>query len=474
MTSVPHIPPQASLTFLGAARTVTGSKFLVESGRTSVLVDCGLFQGERVWRRRNWAPLQVDPAKLDAVVLTHAHLDHSGYLPVLVRDGFSGPVMCTPETAELVEIVLRDAAHLAEEDAQQANVGGWSRHSPALPLYDSGDAEKAISLLTPVDHGTRTTLPGDIGLELRSAGHILGSAFAQLEVAGVRLLVSGDMGRPGHPLLLPPEQPPDSDVVLVESTYGNRLHQDEDDGQLAEAITRTLGRGGVVLMPAFAVDRTFVLLMTLARLETEGRIPSVPVYVDSPMALRALEVYKKAIREGDPQVRPEVTMASTQYRPSRLKLMPGREESEKLNRPDKPCIVVSASGMATGGRVLHHLKYQLPNPRNSVVLTGFQVPGTRGRALADGARQIKIHGRYIPVRAEVHATTAYSAHADAAQLVEWLSAMKPPDTVYVVHGEEDASWALAGRIADELGWNAVVPRYLERVRLTRGDAPASR
>jgi metallo-beta-lactamase family protein len=474
MTSVPHIPPQASLTFLGAARTVTGSKFLVESGRTSVLVDCGLFQGERVWRRRNWAPLQVDPAKLDAVVLTHAHLDHSGYLPVLVRDGFSGPVMCTPETAELVEIVLRDAAHLAEEDAQQANVGGWSRHSPALPLYDSGDAEKAISLLTPVDHGTRTTLPGDIGLELRSAGHILGSAFAQLEVAGVRLLVSGDMGRPGHPLLLPPEQPPDSDVVLVESTYGNRLHQDEDDGQLAEAITRTLGRGGVVLMPAFAVDRTFVLLMTLARLETEGRIPSVPVYVDSPMALRALEVYKKAIREGDPQVRPEVTMASTQYRPSRLKLMPGREESEKLNRPDKPCIVVSASGMATGGRVLHHLKYQLPNPRNSVVLTGFQVPGTRGRALADGARQIKIHGRYIPVRAEVHATTAYSAHADAAQLVEWLSAMKPPDTVYVVHGEEDASWALAGRIADELGWNAVVPRYLERVRLTRGDTPASR
>jgi metallo-beta-lactamase family protein len=474
MTSVPDIPAHASLTFLGAARTVTGSKFLVESGRTRVMVDCGMFQGERVWRRRNWAPLQVDPAKVDAVVLTHAHLDHCGYLPVLVRNGFSGPVVCTPETAELAGIVLRDAAHLAEEDARQANVGGWSKHRPALPLYDSGDAEKALSLLTPVDHATRTTLPGDIGLELRSAGHILGSAFAQLEVAGVRLLVSGDMGRPGHPLLLPPEQPADADVVLVESTYGDRLHQHEDDAPLAEAITRTLGRGGVVLMPAFAVDRTFVLLMTLARLETEGRIPSVPVYVDSPMALRALEVYKTAIREGDPQLRPEVTMASTRYRPSRLKLMPSREESEKLNRPGKPCIIISASGMATGGRVLHHLKHQLPNPRNSVVLTGFQVPGTRGRALMDGAKQIKIHGRYIPVRAEVHATTAYSVHADAAQLVEWLSPMKPPDTVYVVHGEEDASWALAGRIAEELGWNAVVPRYLERVRLTRGDAPASR
>jgi metallo-beta-lactamase family protein len=470
MTSVPDMPAQASLTFLGAARTVTGSKFLVESGRTRVMVDCGLFQGERLWRRRNWAPLEVDPAKVDAVVLTHAHLDHCGYLPLLVRNGFSGPAVCTPETAELAAIVLRDSAHLAEEDARQANIGGYSKHRPALPLYDSGDAEKAISLLTPVDHGTPTTLPGDIGLELRSAGHILGSAFAQLEVAGVRLLVSGDMGRPGHPLLLPPQQPSDADVVLVESTYGDRLHQHEDDTLLAEAITRTLGRGGVVLMPAFAVDRTFVLLMTLARLESEGRIPSVPVYVDSPMALRAFEVYKKAIREHDPQVRPEVTMASAEYRPTHLKLMPSREESEKLNRPGKPCIIVSASGMATGGRVLHHLKHQLPNPRNSVVLTGFQVPGTRGRALADGAQQVKIHGRYIPVRAEVHATTAYSAHADAAQLVEWLSPLRPPDTAYVVHGEEDSARALADRLADELGWNAVVPRYLERVRLTRGYA----
>ena len=466
MPSVPQTPDPASLTFLGAARTVTGSKFLIESDGTRVMVDCGMFQGEKVWRQRNWEPLTVDPARTDAVVLTHAHLDHCGYLPVLVRDGFNGPVLCTPETAKLAAIVLRDAAHLAEEDAEHANLTGYSKHRPALPLFDDEDAEKAISLITPVDHDVATTLPGDIGLTLRSAGHILGSAYAELDVAGVRLLVSGDMGRPGHPLLLPPESPRDSDVVVVESTYGDRVHEEHGDEVLADAITRTIGRGGVVLMPAFAVDRTFVLLMTLARLETEGRIPQVPVYVDSPMALRALDVYKEAIAAHDPQLRPEVTMASTSYRPSHLKLMPSRQESEKLNRPGKPCIIVSASGMATGGRVLHHLAHQLPNGRDTVILTGFQVPGTRGHALAEGERQIKIHGRYIPVRAEVCATNAYSAHADAEQMVAWLSGMKPPDTAYVVHGEEQAARALADRLADELGWNAVVPRYLERVRLT--------
>ncbi len=454
-----------SLTFLGAARTVTGSKFLVDTEELRVMVDCGLFQGERLWRRRNWEPLTVDPARVDAVVITHAHLDHSGYLPLLVRNGFNGPAYCTPETAELAAIILRDSARIAESDAAFADVRGYSRHQPALPLYDSGDAEKAVALLTTVEHDTPTVIGGEVGLELRSAGHILGSAYAELDVGGSRLLVSGDIGRPGHPLLLPPEKPHDAETVVVESTYGNRLHEAEDDDVLADAITRTVGRDGVVLMPAFAVDRTFMLLMILARLETEGRIPSVPVYVDSPMALRALEVYKKAIAEHDPQLRPEVTMASTQYRPTRLKLAPAVEESEKLNRPGKPCIIVTASGMLTGGRVLHHLTHQLPNPRNSVILTGFQVPGTRGRALADGEKQIKIHGRYIPVRAEIHVTNAYSAHADAEQMVQWLSAMKPPDTAYVVHGEEAAARALADRLADELGWNAAVPRYLERVRL---------
>ncbi len=454
-----------SLTFLGAARTVTGSKFLLDTEELRVMVDCGLFQGERLWRRRNWVQLTVDAAKVDAVVITHAHLDHSGYLPLLVKNGFNGPAYCTPETAELAAIILRDSAHIAESDAAHADAGGYSKHKPARPLYDSGDAEKAIGLLTTVEHDTPTMIGGKIRLELRSAGHILGSAYAEVDVGGSRLLVSGDIGRPGHPLLLPPEPPDDAETVVVESTYGDRLHEAEDDDLLSDAITRTVERGGVVLMPAFAVDRTFVLLMTLARLETEGRIPSVPVHVDSPMALRALEVYKKAIAEHDRQLRPEVTMASAEYRPTRLKLAPSVVESEKLNRPTKPCIIVTASGMLTGGRVLHHLTYQLPNARNSVILTGFQVPGTRGRALADGEKQIKIHGRYIPVRAEIHVTNAYSAHADAEQMVQWLSAMKPPDTAYVVHGEESAARALAARLADDLGWNAVVPRYLERVCL---------
>ncbi len=454
-----------SLRFLGAAGTVTGSKFLVDTERFRVMVDCGLFQGERLWRRRNWEPLAVDPAQVDAVVITHAHLDHSGYLPLLVKNGFTGPAYCTPETAELAAIILRDSAHIAESDAAYAEVRGYSKHKPPLPLYDSGDAEKAIALLTAVEHDTPTMIGEEVGLELRSAGHILGSAYAELDVGGSRLLVSGDVGRPGHPLLLPPETPRDAETVVVESTYGNRLHEPEDDDLLADAITRTVARDGVVLMPAFAVDRTFVLLMILARLETEGRIPSVPVYVDSPMALRALEVYKKAIAEHDPQLRPEVTMASTRYRPARLKLAPTVEESEKLNRSGKPCIIVTASGMLTGGRVLHHLAARLPNVRDSVILTGFQVPGTRGRALADGEKQVKIHGRYVPVRAEVHVTNAYSAHADAEQMVQWLSTMKRPDTAYVVHGEEEAARALAARLAGDLGWNAVVPRYLERVRL---------
>ncbi len=454
-----------SLTFLGAARTVTGSKFLVDTEEFRVMVDCGLFQGERLWRRRNWEPLAVDPAKVDAVVITHAHLDHSGYLPLLVRNGFNGPAYCTPDTADLAAIILRDSAHIAESEAVHAGERGYSKHKPALPLYDSRDAEKAIALLTTVEHDTPIMIGGEVGLELRSAGHILGSAYAELDVGGSRLLVSGDIGRPGHPLLLPPQAPHDADTVVVESTYGDRLHEAEDDDLLADVITRTVGRGGVVLMPAFAVDRTFVLLMILARLEAEGRIPSVPVHVDSPMALRALEVYTSAIAEHDHQLRPEVTMASTQYRPSQLRLAPSAMESEKLNRPGEACIIVTASGMLTGGRVLHHLVHQLPSARNSVILTGFQVPGTRGRALVDGEKQIKIHGRYVPVRAEIHMTNAYSAHADAEQMVQWLSAMKPPDTAYVVHGEEDSARALATRLADELGWNAVVPRYLERVRL---------
>lgn len=459
-------PGHPALTFLGAAGTVTGSKFLLDAGGARTMVDCGLFQGERAWRRRNWEPLPVDASAVDAVVLTHAHLDHCGYLPLLVRNGFSGPAYCTSGTARLAAIVLRDAAYLQESEARFANEAGFSKHHPALPLFDSADAERAIGLLRVVEHGRVSTLPGGVTLDLRSAGHILGSSFARLDLGGTRVLVSGDLGRPGHPLLLPPEPPGDADVVLVESTYGDRLHEPSGDEVLADAITRTARRGGVVLLPAFAVDRTPVLLMALARLEEAGRIPRLPVYVDSPMALRALEVYRDAIEARDPQLRPELDTGTHLLAPRHLRLMPGREQSERLNAPDEPCVVISASGMATGGRVLHHLRHQLPNPRNTVVLTGFQVPGTRGRLLADGARQLKMHGHHVPVRAEVVSVNGYSAHADAAQLVAWLSTMREPDTAYVVHGEPSAAQALARRLAEDLGWNAVVPEHLERVLLS--------
>ncbi|GAA3822261.1 MBL fold metallo-hydrolase RNA specificity domain-containing protein [Cellulomonas soli] len=456
-----------TLTFLGAAGTVTGSKFLFDTGGARLLVDCGMFQGEQVWRRRNWEPSPVDPASIDAVVLTHAHLDHCGWLPVLARDGFTGPVLCTPDTARLAAIVMRDAAHVQEADAEHAETHGFSKHSPALPLYRADDAERAVALLHPVDGPA--PLPGGASVRLRSAGHILGSAFAELDLSGTRVMVSGDVGRPGHALLLPPQTPADADVVLVESTYGGRTHDDDAHESLVRAITTTAHRGGTVLIPAFAVDRTAVLLLTLAALEREERIPHLPVYVDSPMALRALEVYRDAIARHDPQIRPEIGTAEHLFAPRHLQLMSTREESEQLNRPDRTCIVISASGMATGGRVLHHLAAQLPDRRNTVVLTGFQVPGTRGWALAEGARQIKIHGRYVPVEADVVVAGGFSAHADADQLVAWLRAMAAPETAYVVHGEQSAADTFARRLGDELGWNAVVPRHHEKVLLPAAD-----
>jgi len=455
-------PERPSLTFLGAARTVTGSKFLLDAAGARVLLDCGLYQGARELRRRNWEDLPFDPARLDAIVLTHAHLDHSGALPLLVRRGFSGQVICTPSTARLATIVLRDAAHLQEEEAGYANQMGFSTPTPALPLFDGADAEKAVRLLHPVPHDEPVELPGGTGLTLRPAGHILGSAFAELDVEGVRLLVSGDLGRSVHPLLLPPASPRPSDVVVVESTYGDRRHEETTDEDLAAAVRRTIARGGTCLLPAFAVDRTPVVLMTLARLQDEGRIPDVPVYVDSPMALHALEVYRDAVSRGDSEVRPQVVAGGMRL-PRDLRLVPDAEGSARLNRPRHPGIIVSASGMATGGRVLHHLAEQLPQARNSVVLTGFQVPGTRGRALADGAGSVKIHGRYVAVRAEICTVRGLSAHADAEEMLRWLSEIDP-GTAYVVHGEVEAAEALARRLEGR-GWLAVVPRYQERIRL---------
>ena len=454
----------ATLTFLGATGTVTGSKFLLQTDGHRVLVDAGLFQGVRELRRRNWAPFPVDPSEIDGAVLTHAHLDHCGYLPALVRQGFEGPVVCTEGTAELAAIVLKDSAHLQEEDARYAADKGFSKHAQPRPLYNTADVARALPMLQPVDFGRTVEVCPGVEVTLQPAGHILGSASAVLDVVGHRITFSGDLGRPGHPLLRPPPRPPESETIVVESTYGNRDHVEGEIDQFAEVVNRTIERGGAVLIPAFAVDRTEIVLVALDRLMNTGRIPQVPVYVDSPMALRALGVYRQALAVGNPELRTDLEPGVLDPRDVQEAHTP--QQSMALNRPGKPCIIVSASGMATGGRVVHHLRHLLPDRENSVVLVGFQAAGTRGRDLVEGATEVKMHGRYVPVHAEIVQIDGFSVHADADEILGWLaSAPSPPKVVYVVHGEPESSAALAARVRSELGWLAVVPHDGERVRL---------
>ncbi|MBK5307153.1 MAG: MBL fold metallo-hydrolase [Frankiaceae bacterium] len=455
----------AALTFLGGAGTVTGSKTLLSVGAQEVLVDCGLFQGGHDLRRRNWDDLGVAPGRIGAVLLTHAHLDHCGYVPKLCSDGFLGPVLATRATARLVEVVLLDSAHLLEEEAQHAAAHGWSKHSLPRPLYTSEDAQNAVGRLTAVPFDTSVEVAAAIRGTWRPAGHILGSATVHVEIeGGASILFSGDLGRQGHPLLKAPAAPPAADVVVVESTYGQRKHQRRDPARLADAINRTVARGGSVLIPAFAVDRTEVLLCALKELVEGGAIPRVPVFVDSPMALRALGIYREALDRQDPDVR---SLADDPFDLTHLQALTSVEQSMTVNSPRYPSIVISASGMASGGRVLHHLKHQLPDPRNTVVLVGFQAAGTRGRALQEGARLVKIHGHYVPVRAEVVDLEEYSVHADADDVLAWLGSMPAaPSSCFVTHGEPDASAALRERIEAELGWLAVVPRSGERVLCT--------
>lgn len=456
----------SSVTFLGGAGTVTGSKYLFASGGTQVLVDCGLFQGLAPLRRRNWQPPPLELDRLAAVVLTHAHLDHCGYLPVLVKAGWRGPVYATDGTAKLAAIVLADSAHLMMEEAAHANKYGWSKHQPALPLYDDHDAARATELLRTVDFGQTVAAADGVRVTLGRAGHILGSAWAFLEFteAARTAVVSGDLGRPGHHVLRPPEPRPACDVLLLESTYGARERHDEDATKLfARTIRRTIGRGGSVLIPAFAVDRTEVLLIELTELVRAGAIPSAPVLVDSPMALASLRVYRDAIARLRPEVRPDLGGRTDPFDPGNLAELHTVEESMTANNPRLPSIIISASGMATGGRVLHHMKHLLPDRRNTVIVVGFAAAGTRARQLVTGARELKIHGRYVPVRAEVEVLDAFSAHADAGELVDWAVTAPAPDAAYLVHGEPDAARTLAARLRDEHDWNAIVPRDGERV-----------
>ena len=466
-------PTVPVLTFLGATRTVTGSRFLIDTEAARILVDCGLYQGVKELRLRNWEPFPVEPASLDAVVLTHAHVDHCGYVPALARLGFEGPVYATPDTVELVGIVLPDSGHLMEEEAAYANRRGYSKHRPAKPLYTKSEAEASLGLFESLPFGETREIAEGVSVTLRPSGHILGAASVLLELRngtdGRRLLFSGDLGRDAHPLLVPPDPIGGVDVVVMESTYGDRLHDDAGALEaLAAAIRRTAARGGTVVIPAFAVDRTEVVLFRIRELLEAGLIPELPVFVDSPMALSALRVYRRALAEGRPDVRPELRTGETGDVLGTGEVREARdvEASKAIDRHDFPSIVISASGMATGGRVLHHLTRRLPDPRNTIVLVGFQAVQTRGRMLAEGAREIKMLGRYVPVRAEIVTLPSFSVHADREELVAWLrTATSPPEHVYLVHGEARAAAKLAGSIADELGWVAVVPTLGERVRL---------
>jgi metallo-beta-lactamase family protein len=454
-----------TLSFYGAAGTVTGSRFLVATPESKVLVDAGLFQGLRQLRRRNWDPVPFDAAELDAVVVSHAHLDHTGYLPALGRSGLAAPIIATPDTARLAELVLRDSAKLQEEDAAYAASKGFSKHKIPKPLYDGRDVDRVLPLFEPADFDEERALGTSLTTRLRPAGHILGSASVLLESPLGSIVFSGDLGRNHHPLLRPPQPPPSVDTLVIESTYGDRRHPASGVEQLADVVRRTIGRGGVVVIPAFAVDRTEVLLVALGELISSGQVPQVPVFLDSPMALKVLDIYRDALREGRRDLRQGVEglLDVAGLREARTSL-----ESKELNDPASPCIIISASGMAAGGRVVHHLKHLLPQERNSVVLVGYQAVGTRGRDLVEGAAALKMHGRYIPVRAEVTQIDGFSVHADGDELLEWASSMvEPPTTTYVVHGEAAASAELARRFRQELRWNAVVPRDGETVRIER-------
>ena len=458
------------LRFLGAAGTVTGSRFVIDTERARVLVDCGLFQGLKALRLRNWEPFPVAPDSIDAVALTHAHVDHVGYLPALCRDGFRGPVVASTGTAALAEIVLPDCGHLQEEEARYANRRGFSKHHPALPLFTEADAHRAVRQLTPAEFGDEVEVAPGVHVEFRPAGHILGSSVLRVRLADHddRVVVfSGDLGRSHHPVLRAPGPIGPADVVVVESTYGNRLHDETGGLELFRAtIAATLRRGGTVLIPAFAVDRTEVVLFHLREMVAAGELPSVPVFVDSPMALAALRAYRSAIERGAADIDIGTDLVGDPFDPGRLEEIREVEESKALAEIDFPSIIVSASGMATGGRVLHHLARLLPDRRNAVILPGYQAAGTRGRMLADGAREIKMLGRYVKVRAEVVQLGSFSIHADQRELVEWVaSASPPPGAVYVVHGEGESSAELHRIIDEELDLACVVPRHLERVRL---------
>lgn len=450
-----------TLTFLGATGTVTGSKYLLTVDTQNILIDCGLFQGLKQLRLKNREEFPLSPKRIDAVVLTHAHIDHSGYLPLLVKNGFRGRIYCTAATRDLCGILLPDAGHLQEEEAHYANKHGFSKHRRALPLFTQKDALRALKHLQPVAFGEQVPLGKDVSFQLLPAGHILGAAIVAVTMKDRRLVFSGDLGRQNDPIMHAPAAPGAADFLVVESTYGNRLHAPGDAQKMLGAhLKRALNRGGVVVIPSFAVGRTQLLLHYLARLKQRKAIPDVPIFLNSPMAINATRIYRHYRTEH--RLTPDECQAACGV----AKMVNTADESRALNLRRGPMIIVSASGMATGGRVLHHLKAFAPDPRNMVLFAGFQAAATRGATLLGGADAVKIHGQYVPVRAEVVSMDSLSAHADYSEILTWLHTFpQPPKKTFITHGEPAAADELRRRIQETLGWSCEIPDYLDSVTL---------
>lgn len=463
------------LTFLGATQTVTGSKFLLETKDRRILLDCGLFQGPKDLRLRNWEAPPVDPKSVDAIILTHAHIDHTGYLPRFVAQGYNGPVYATPATVDLARILLPDAAHLQEEEARYRNKHQLSKHRPALPLYTLDHAIAALELLRPVRYGELLGLSKTLGFRLMPAGHILGSSFVLFTESGdpmeKTVLFTGDIGRYGQPIIFDPTDVDGADYLILEATYGNRLHSDKNGQsgkeQLRDVVNATARRGGTVLIPSFAIGRAQELLYILRELELENQIPVLPVYVDSPMAVDAVDIFRRHVEEHDVEMAQLERSGASALYTQRVHFARTVEESKAINDHHFPSIIISANGMATGGRILHHLIQRLPEERNSIVFVGFQAYGTRGRLLSEGARQIRIFGVDYPVRSQVHVIDSFSAHGDYSEILRWLSGFKrAPGKTFLVHGEARAIEGMRDHITSTYKvWKVEVPSYLQSFEL---------
>jgi metallo-beta-lactamase family protein len=461
----------ATLQFLGAAGTVTGSKYVLEAGGERLMIDCGLFQGEKELRLRNWSALAVKPSTIHWVVLTHAHLDHTGYLPRLIKDGFRGEIHATPATVDLARLVLPDSGHLQEEDAEYANFKGYSKHKPALPLYTYEEAVKSLEALRPIDESKPLELSQHFSLKFYGAGHILGARSIEVTVRenglARKVLFSGDLGRYEQLIIREPAMPDGADYLLVESTYGDRLHPADDyRARLSKIVESTAARGGTVLIPSFAVGRTQELLYVIRELMEKGAMHAIPVHVDSPMAIDVTEIYRKHHEDHNLQTTTLENKGGRPFSPPDVHFDRTREDSIALNNIRYPMIIISASGMATGGRVVHHLERCLPDHRNTILFVGFQGAGTRGRIIQSGAESVKMHGRQVSVRARIETIENLSAHADYGEILRWLGKFaRAPRKTFLVHGEPHAAESLHGKITTQLHWPAAVASYLQKVPL---------